>query len=236
MNSSQSRWRRGFAVVVAWIRSAPVTYSWLVVLLATTIVQHNVSADRLDQILGKRSTNIDNLLHDPLRAFFGSLFWLDGAYWVPYFIGFTIFLATAERWIGSRRYVVVGLTGHVLATLISQGLVGAAIAHGDADSSLTYATDVGVSYFMASVIAVLAYYLPRPWRWVYIVGAMGFFYLPLVLEPVTFTAVGHASALTIGFAFYPMTRGRPMLDVDRILRSARQWLRSATPTVRHRNS
>lgn len=208
--------------MIDWVRRAPLTYLWLVVLLATTVVQHRVSPDTLDSILGSRSTNLANLFHDPLRAFFGSLFWLDGAYWVPYFLGFTIFLATAERWMGSLRYLIVGLTGHILATLISQGLVGAAIAQGVANPSLRYATDVGVSYFMAAVIGVLSYYVPRPWRWVYIAGTMLVFYAPLLDLPVTFTAVGHASALTIGFAFYPIVRGKEMLDVGALINRFRR--------------
>ncbi|WP_375003020.1 rhomboid-like protein [Gordonia sp. PS3] len=236
MTSVRSRWRRGLGAVARWIRSAPVTYAWLVILLATTIVAHRVSPQRLDRILGKRSTNIDNLLHDPVRAIFGSLFWLDGAYWIPYVVGFTVFLVPAERWLGSRRFVVVGLSGHILATLVSQGLVGAEIARGDANPSLTYAIDVGVSYFMASVIGILAYRFPRPWRWVYVAGATVAFCAPLAVAPVTFTAIGHASALLIGFAWYPMARGRPMLDVEATVRRLRQRSGAAAPTVRHRNS
>ncbi|MGB3602905.1 rhomboid-like protein [Gordonia sp. (in: high G+C Gram-positive bacteria)] len=237
MSETRSRWRRAIAIAGDWVRRAPITYLWLVVLLATTVVQHRVSPEKLDAILGRRSTNIANLLHDPLRAFFGSLLWLDGAYWVPYFLGFTIFLATAERWMGSRRYLAVGLAGHILATLISQGLVGAAIQTGVANPSLRYATDVGVSYFMAAVIGVLSYYLPRPWRWIYIAGAVVVFCGPLLDLPVSFTAVGHASALAIGFACYPLVRGKPMLNVDALLKRIRGYApASLRPSARHKNS
>lgn len=205
------------------------------ILLATTIVQHTVSEQRLDGILDRRSTNLDNLMHVPVRAFVGSLFWLDGAYWLPYVIGFTIFLATAERWLGWRRFVAVGLTGHVLATLIGQGLVGAAIMHGRAEPELASVVDVGVSYFMAAVIGVLAYGIPRPWRWVYLAGCFVSFGVPLTIVPVTFTDVGHASALLVGLGTYPLTRGRPVLDVTGLLRQVRQRA-STLPMVRQRNS
>ncbi|MGB3697888.1 MAG: rhomboid-like protein [Gordonia sp. (in: high G+C Gram-positive bacteria)] len=236
MSAKTGRLRWTAAAIGRWIRSAPITYSWLVVLLVTTVVQHRVSPRRLERILGHRSTNIENLLHDPLRAIFGSLFWLDGAYWLPYLIGFTIFLATAERWLGAWRFVAVGLAGHLLATLISQGLVGAAIDRGRANPSLAYAVDVGVSYFMAAIIGVLAYRLSGRWRWGYLAGCAVVFLAPLFVPPVTFTDIGHASALLIGVAMHPIVRGRPTLDVDAVIRSARQRLRSSLPTVRHRNS
>ncbi|MGS2809752.1 rhomboid-like protein [Nocardia sp. MW-W600-9] len=82
-----------------------------------------------------------------------------------------------------------------------------AIRNDDAPARAMYTLDMGVSYALAGVAAVLAYRLVPPWRWLYILGV-----LAVVLPPVfvhrTFTDVGHASAAAIGFACYPLTRGR----------------------------
>lgn len=201
--------------VVRWIRSAPATYLWLSLLLVTTIVQHIVSPGSLDDILGRRSTNLANLSEHPLRPMIASLFWLDGAYWVPYVVGFTVFLAVAERWLGTARFVAVGLAGHVLATLASQGLLDLAIGHGRADPTLRDAIDVGVSYFMAAVIAVLAYRLLPPWRWVYALVALATVITPFAVGAPDFTDAGHLIAMLIGFAMYPITRGRPRVQITR---------------------
>ncbi|WP_228461330.1 rhomboid-like protein [Gordonia spumicola] len=205
--------------IASWIRSAPVTYAWLFVLLVTTIAQHTLAPGVVDRILGRRSTNLENLSEHPMRAMVGSLFWLDGAYWLPYLIGFTVFLAVAERWLGTGRFVIVGLAGHVLATLASQGLLDLAIGHGRADPSLRDAVDVGVSYFMAAVVGVLAYRLTSWWRWIYAAVVLATVVTPLVVGAPDFTDAGHFAATVIGLALYPITRGRPRL------RSPLHWFR-----------
>jgi hypothetical protein len=52
----------------AWrfIRSAPLTYLWLAVLLITTIIQHQLSRHELHTLLVHRSTNIAHLSAAPL--------------------------------------------------------------------------------------------------------------------------------------------------------------------------
>jgi hypothetical protein len=40
-----------------------------------------------------------------------SLLWIDGQYWWPYLVVFTLFLAPAERWLGRLRWLVVGIVG-----------------------------------------------------------------------------------------------------------------------------
>jgi hypothetical protein len=66
------------------VRSAPLTYAWLVVLLATTLVQHSLSDRLLRTLLQSTSTNLHHLASDPVRVLFNSLLWIDGKYWWPY--------------------------------------------------------------------------------------------------------------------------------------------------------
>ncbi len=83
-----------------YVKSAPLTYSWLVVLLITTIVQRSIPA-RLHELLQKESTNLHHLGSDPIRVLIQSLLWIDGKYWWPYFVVGTIGVLTYQippRW------------------------------------------------------------------------------------------------------------------------------------------
>lgn len=211
MGNNQGMATRTLPKVEALVRASPLTFAWLIILLATTIVQHVVSPGALDHLLVNRSTNLDHLSTNPLRVITLSLFWLDGgggtAYWFPYAVAFLIFHVPAERWLGSLRWLVVGLCGHVLATYLSQGALALAIHNGLADDSMRNAQDVGVSYFLAAITAVLTYHITRPWRWVYLAGVLVCYGVPLFVDP-TFTALGHFSSVVIGLACYPIVRSK----------------------------
>lgn len=194
---------------VAWrfVRSAPLTYLWLAVLLVTTIVQHQLTRHELHTVLVHRSTNIQHLGTDPLYVLFASLFWIDGGVWLPSLVQFTLFLAPAERWLGQIRWLTVGLTAHVFATYISEGLLYLAIQHQLEPEIMVHVRDVGVSYFMVGVMAVFTYHIAPPWRWGYL-AALVVYYGAGLVAGVNFTAIGHVSAIFIGLCFYPMALRR----------------------------
>jgi hypothetical protein len=61
----------------------------------------------------------------------------------------------------------VGLTAHVGATYVSEGLLDLAIDFQHGPHKLVNAEDInlpGVSYFLVGVMAVLTYHIARPWR------------------------------------------------------------------------
>jgi hypothetical protein len=202
-----ARLKGWLAATRRFVMSAPLTYVWLTVLLFTTIIQRTASRRHLHLLLVHDSTNIRHLATDPLNALFSSLLWIDGRYWTPYLVLFTLFVAPAEQWLGQIRWLTVGLTAHVGATYISEGLLYFQIHYHQAPQKLVHATDIGVSYFMVGVIAVLAYRIPLPWRWGYLAVLIIVFTVPLVID-ANFTAIGHFSAIFIGLLFYPMARGR----------------------------
>ncbi|MBB5918374.1 hypothetical protein BJY24_007286 [Nocardia transvalensis] len=189
------------------VRRAPWTFSWLALLLITTIVQHSVPPGDLQRLLGERSTNLRHLESDPLHVLVTSLLWIDGYFWLPYLLLFCVFLAPAERWLGALRWAVTGLTAHVLATFISEGILAWAIRHGHADPGMIDVRDIGVSYFLTGIIGILTYHIARPWRWAYLAGVLMCLGLPLLVH-LTFTGIGHFSAMLIGLAAFPLTRGR----------------------------
>jgi hypothetical protein len=204
---------RAPAAIWRFVSSAPLTYVWLTVLLVTTYIQRHLSRRELHTVLVRGSTNLYHLARDPLEVLFTSLVWIDGRYWVPYLVLFTLFLAPAERWLGQLRWLTVGLTAHILATYISEGILYLEIRHHLEPAKLVHARDIGVSYFMVGIIAVLSYHIAPPWRWGYLAILFTVFTVPLVLHP-NFTAIGHFASILIGLCFYPMAKGRGATPLD----------------------
>jgi F0F1-type ATP synthase assembly protein I len=209
--------------LAAWqfVTRAPLTYGWLLALTVTTIIQSQLAGKQLHSVLLHKSTNVHGLASDPLGVLFSSLFWIDGKSLEAYLLLFTLFLAPAERWLGQLRWLTVGLSSHILATYISEGVLHFAIEKRDASERLVHATDIGVSYFLVGVMAVLAYHIARPWRWGYLGVLILIFGFPLIAMDhveLSFTAIGHFAAILIGLAFYPMARERaaPSLSPARL--------------------
>lgn len=192
----------------SWIRSAPGTYIWLTALFVTTVIVHQMSPAFEEDFLRQRSTNIHELSQNPARVLISSAFWIDGGTWLPYAVLYTVFHAPAERRLGTLRWLTVAATAHVLATLVSEGVLAWGIRHGHAPATAANTLDVGVSYALAGVVAVLTYYVARPWRYVYLFAVLVIYGVPLVTG-ATFTDIGHLTAALIGLACYPLTRTRP---------------------------
>jgi hypothetical protein len=206
-----TRLRRIWFAVWRFVISAPLTYGWLFVLMITTIIQRELPGRQLHTVLLHRSTNIHALGTDPLDVLFSSLLWIDGKNLEPYLLLFTLFLAPAEHWLGQLRWLTVGLTAHILATYISEGILYYAIEEHEASERLVHARDIGVSYFLVGVMAVLTYHIARPWRWGYLGVLFVIFGFPLLTmnhHQLNFTAIGHFAAILIGLCFYPLARER----------------------------
>ncbi len=221
--------RRGPGVAVwDYVRRAPGTYLWLLVLLFTTYVMHRINPAMADSFLRKRSTNLHQLATDPVRVLFTSTLWLDGSGWLGMFVLYNLFHVPTERWLGTLRWFAVVAVAHVGATYLSEGVLYWAIHHGRAPASAVNTLDVGVSYALAGVQAVLVYRIAPPWRYVYLVGVLAWYGLALV-HSRAFTDVGHLTSVLLGLACYPLTRGRggaPWNPID--------WLRSLRERRRDR--
>ena len=104
-------------------RDAPATLTWLGIIIATSIVQSSLPAPRAARILHHTSTNLKNLLNLKVRVLATSAFWLDSdllfAQLVLWTIVFIAILAPAERWLGTKRWLVAVLVSHVGATIIT---------------------------------------------------------------------------------------------------------------------
>ena len=210
--------------VWAYVRSAPGTYLWLLALLFTTFLMHQINPAFTDEFLRRRSTNLHQLATDPVRVLIASTLWLDGGSWFSCLVLYSVFQAPAERWLGTVRWFLVVAVAHVGATYLSEGVLYWGIQHGRAPRSAVNTLDVGVSYALAGAQAVLTYRIAAPWRYLYVAVVL-LWYGAALVSGRTFTDVGHFSAALLGLACYPLTRGRGEPWNPTTLRPA-DWLRS----------
>ncbi|MFD7164015.1 rhomboid-like protein [Streptomyces violascens] len=201
------RFPTGVRAIRDYIRSAPGTYLWLAALFVTTIAMHHMSPEFEAEFLRQRSTNIHELSTNPRRVLIASAFWIDGGGWLAYAVLYSVFHAQAERRLGTLRWLIVAFGTHVAATFISEGALLWAIRHDYAPHSAVNTLDVGVSYALAGVVAVLAYWIARPYRYLYLAAILVIYGAPL-LGGRTFTDLGHFASVLIGLACYPLTRGQ----------------------------
>jgi hypothetical protein len=201
------------------IRSAPGTHAWLLVLAVTTGTAAVLSPHLRSYLLHHVSTNLVELRRHPVRVLFASAFWIETPSALLFYgVLFELVHTTAERWLGTLRWLLVAAAAHVGATLVSQKAVLFGIRDDRLPRSLAHTIDIGVSYGLAGIVGVLAYLVPRPWRWGYLAGVLAFFTYP-VLHKGTFTDLGHLTAVLIGLCCYAVTpRG---LSAPRGLRAPR---------------
>ncbi|MBV2354724.1 hypothetical protein KUM39_10160 [Streptomyces sp. J2-1] len=207
MDRVAERGRRGLRAVARYVRSAPGTYVWLLILFVTTVALHHMSPAFEQEFLRQHSTNIRELSENPVRVLITSAMWIDGGHWLPYAVLYTVFHAQAERWLGTPRWLAVCAAAHVLATLVSELALLLAIHDGHAPRSAVNTLDIGVSYALAGVVAVLTYRVPPPWRYGYLAVVLAVYGVPLGTGR-TFTDFGHFLSVLIGLGCYPLTRGR----------------------------
>ncbi|MFI1091810.1 rhomboid-like protein [Streptomyces sp. NPDC020917] len=196
---------RVFRAAADRVRSTPGTHTWLLVLAVTSAVAAGLSPRLRSYLLHHVSTNLVQLHTHPVRVLFASAFWIETpSALLFYAVLFELVHATAERWLGTARWLLVAAIAHIGATLVSQKAVFFGIRDARLPRSLAHTIDIGVSYGLAGVVGVLAYRVPWPWRWGYLAGVLAFFTYP-VLNRGTFTDLGHLTAVLIGLCCYAFT-------------------------------
>lgn len=184
------------------IADAPLTHAWLLVLLVTTVVQRRAGHAASRHIQRRHSTNLRRLDSEPHRVLTTSLFWLDNARWWPYVPVFAGVVAPAERRLRSWRWLLVGVTAHVVGTYVGQSYLRLLIRRNRAPRHLVDARDVGVSYFVLGVAGALTKY-GRHRRRARMIGTAAL--AANAAARPTFTEVGHLTAFLVGLAATPLT-------------------------------
>ncbi len=201
--------RRWLAVLGHGLTSAPLTWGSLLVLLVTTAVLRHVPADVAHDLLASSSTDVAHLGRDPLRVLALSPLWLPGRIWVPYALMLVLVLVAAplERRIGTARTALVFLSGHVLATLLTELPIAAAIAAGWLPPGSAHRVDVGASYGVMAVVAA-ATGGATPLRGLAVLLVAGALVTGVPAIPPDMTTYGHALSVVIGVCWWPKLYGR----------------------------
>lgn len=185
-----------------------VTAMYAVALTFVATLLLELGPDFHDRVIRHASTNLHNLSHGHIGTLLGSAFVVDAGpiyFWLP---GLVCLLALAELQWGSMRLVTAFAVGHVGATLLVAIGLAAAVMWGWLPLSVSWATDVGMSYGAAAVLGALTAAIPSRWRpaWIGWWLAVG---LVVIVLGRDFTDIGHAVALMLGMLV--STRfGRPM--------------------------
>ena len=210
-------------VLGRWCRRCPGTLIYLSILLVTFSQQLALS-DRLSAaIVRQSSTNVHLLGNRPLDVLTTSAFWFDdrGLAAVRSIIVFAIVMSLAEIAVGTGRWLITVVAGHVGASV----LVGVGLWFGIRqhwfNPRLGRASDVGISYALVAAVALLLASLRGRLRVVVTTAAVFSFLAMVGLQP-SFSDIGHGLAAAIGLVCYVAFGRRPFPIATRI-GSTRRW-------------
>ncbi len=182
-----------------WFRSAPATFIYMAIWLATTILVQGSSKRLVDALTEMDSSNIAEVMRAPARAILvsGLLVADRGAGLLAYVVVFVLIVARLEQRLGTPRTLIVWLCSHVIATLLVLATEEKLISASVLQSTLETTLDVGVSYVMVGSMGAYMLFVSRRWRWWYyallFVGIVG----PVILDREIWD-VGHLLATLIG--------------------------------------
>ena len=141
MTARVLRQRYGFAVAYLGC--------FLAVELAYTLLDPHAQA----RLIAWASTNVANLEHEPVGPLLVSAFVTPGYFgaW-PVLIALALF--GANRALGNLRTALVCVAGHVIGSLVSEGIVAYRVDAGQLSAANRYLSDVGASYVVVSAIVI----------------------------------------------------------------------------------
>jgi hypothetical protein len=192
-------------------RRTPFSLVYVAVLAATGLVLHLLDAGDHDAVLRVSSTDVDHLSKHPIFVLVSSALWVDGVVdCVLAILVLGIVATLLERRVGTRWVLAIFASGHIGATLVTEGSVAVGVHYGILPGAATSRLDVGVSYGLAAMLGAGAGLLPRPVRTIGVIG--GWLYLGWpIASGLDMTSWGHIIALGIGVSWWPWLR-RHALD------------------------
>jgi hypothetical protein len=138
------------------------------------------------------STNVANLHHHPFAALVLSAFLPPESLlaW-PLLIALAMF--GANKAVGNARLALICAAGHVIGTLVSEGIVAYRIDHGTRPASWAHIIDIGPSYVVVSAIVAAVIFGSWPAR----IAALADFAL-LVFVGQIFSGLGQLRVAPVG--------------------------------------
>ena len=189
-----------------YARAAPGTLIYLFTLLVTQLTLSTVDDHLGQRLLISESTNLANMARVPVQVLIGSAFWLDTSPVVTYgaLAALLLVMVPLEHWLGTARWLVAVLTGHIGATLLTLVATTCLLRHGLLSPAVAHASDVGVSYALLTAVGLLLHRLPRTGYRLgaALLGAAGLG-LVLVLDQ-EIADLGHLLSFLIGFGLLPL--------------------------------
>jgi hypothetical protein len=207
-------------------RSAPglltryaVAWLYLIVFVLAELADAALPARDQAAVLHWASTSVVSLHQHPVGSLIVSAFIPSGSAvaW-PALIALAMF--GANRVLGNWRTAAVCAAGHVIGTLVSEGIVAYRVDHGLLPASATRIVDVGPSYIVVAAIAVAILYGSWPAR---VAAALDLAILTFAgqifsgLTRLDVAAVGHttamATAVLLGSTLaWQVRRRQPLAD------------------------
>lgn len=139
------------------LRSYAVAWLYLAGLILAEISYAALSRHDQSALLRWASTNVVNLRHDPVGSMVASAFFPGGSLtaW-PALAALAMF--GANRVLGNWQTALVCVAGHVIGTLVSEGIIGYRVARGLLPAADRHIIDVGPSYVVVAAIVVAVLY------------------------------------------------------------------------------
>ena len=202
------------------MRRAPLAVFYAFSLVSIEAVMALLPHHQQLAIARAASTNITHLAIDPLFVLPASAF-VDqghGLLWLPLTL---ILVGGLERKLGSGRTLLITFGAHMLATLISEGVLLAQIAGHAAPRSDVDIIDVGPSYVILAAIA--ACLVLGSWKLRFAAVVAGAIVIPgllVGLDGFDVSAMGHLCALILG-----------TLIAGAFTEPGRRWLADRRPAI-----
>ena len=121
--------------------------------VAVELTYNLLDPDAQARLIAWASTNVANLEHEPAGPLLVSAFVTPGHFgaW-PVLIALALF--GANRALGNARTALVCLAGHVIGSLVSEGILAYRVDAGQLSAANRHITDVGPSYVVLSAIVI----------------------------------------------------------------------------------
>jgi hypothetical protein len=177
-----------------------VAWLYLAGFCAAGISYELLPADDQAAVLAWSSTNVHNLQHHPVGCMVASAFFAPGDLlaWPPLI---ALSMLGANAVLGNWRTAVTCATGHVIGTLVSEGILWYQIDHGTMPAADRLIEDVGPSYVVVTAIAVALLWGTWLARAAAAVAFLILIFVGHIFSGLTHLAlapVGHTTALIVG--------------------------------------
>ena len=127
--------------------------AYLACFVAVELAYTLLNPDAQARLIAWASTNVTNLEHEPAGPLVLSAFVTPG-YFVVWPVLIALALFGANRALGNLRTALVCLAGHMIGSLVSEGIVACRVDAGQLGLANRYLTDVGPSYVVVSAIVI----------------------------------------------------------------------------------